>query len=110
MTDYLPTAYTDFRTAHQEVAEALDGLGAATERAGPLDQKSVRLIKLGIALGAMSEGAVRSNVRKALQVGATAEEARHAAVLTITTIGFPAAVAGLAWVDEVLDADDGSAG
>lgn len=110
MSDYLPTAYTAFRSAHPEVAEALDGLGAATEHAGPLDEKSVRLVKLGIALGAMAEGAVRSNVRKATQVGATAEEVRHAALLTITTIGFPAAVAGLTWVDEVLDADGRSTG
>jgi 4-carboxymuconolactone decarboxylase len=110
MTDYLPTAYTAFRAAHPEVAEALDGLGAATEHAGPLDERSVRLIKLGIALGTMSEGAVRSNVRKAIQAGATGEDVRHAALLTITTIGFPAAVAGLTWVDEVLGADDSAVG
>jgi alkylhydroperoxidase/carboxymuconolactone decarboxylase family protein YurZ len=45
---------------------------------------------------------VRSNVRKALAAGATAEEVRHVALLAITTCGFPQAIAGIGWVDEVL--------
>jgi alkylhydroperoxidase/carboxymuconolactone decarboxylase family protein YurZ len=45
---------------------------------------------------------LRSNVRKALDVDVTADEIRHAALLAITTRGFPAAVAVLKWIDEVL--------
>ncbi|MCS7235812.1 MAG: carboxymuconolactone decarboxylase family protein [Armatimonadota bacterium] len=47
-------------------------------------------------------GAVRSNTRRALEAGATPEEIRHVALLAVTTRGFPAAVAGLKWVEEVL--------
>jgi alkylhydroperoxidase/carboxymuconolactone decarboxylase family protein YurZ len=40
-----------------------------------------------------------------LEEGATAEEIRHVALLAITTAGFPTAVAGFGWIDEVLEAD-----
>lgn len=39
----------------------------------------------------MSEGAVRSNVRRALQAGATPRRDRHVVAPTVTTRGFPAA-------------------
>lgn len=104
MTDYLPEIYTRFREAYPEVAGALDRLGAATEAAGPLDARTQRLVKLGIAIGGLAEGAVRSNVRKALEAGVTPEEVRQVALLAIATRGFPAAIAGLSWIDEVLAA------
>ncbi|MFQ5948496.1 MAG: carboxymuconolactone decarboxylase family protein [Acidimicrobiia bacterium] len=105
MTEYLPKIYTDFRSSYPEVAEALDGLGAAAEAAGPLDQRTQRLVKLGIAIGAVGNGAVRSSVRKALEAGAAPDEIRQVALLAISTRGFPAAVAGLAWINEVLVAE-----
>lgn len=104
MTDYLPNIYQSFRDRYPTVARALDDLGRASETAGPLDLATQRLVKLGIAVGASAEGAVRSNVRKALDQGATTEDIQHVVALAITTIGFPAAIAALGWVDEVLDA------
>lgn len=103
MSKYLPDVYLRFRDGFPGVATALDQLGRSTEAAGPLDSQTQRLVKLGIAIGALAEGAVRSNVRKALEEGATAEEIHHAVTLAITTVGFPAAIAALAWVDEVLE-------
>jgi alkylhydroperoxidase/carboxymuconolactone decarboxylase family protein YurZ len=104
MTDYLPEVYTRFRTRYPAVAAALDALGAAGDAAGPLDSRTQHLVKLGIAIGGLAEGAVRSHARRALEAGATPDEIRHVALLAITTRGFPAAIAGLAWVDEVLAA------
>ncbi len=103
MTDYLPSAYTNFRNHHPGVAAALDELGAAADEVGPLDDKTRRLAKLALAIGAGAEGAVRSNVRKALESGASREEIVQIGVLAITTIGFPAAIASLGWIDQVLD-------
>jgi len=100
--DYLPDIYVGIRDRYPGVAEALDALGRAGEQAGPLSEREQRLTTLGIAVGALAKGAVRSNVRKALGVGATAEESRHVAVLAITTAGFPSAVAAMGWIDEVL--------
>ena len=105
MSNYLPDVYVRFREFHPGVAEALDRLGAATEE-GPLDERSQRLVKLGIAIGAEAEGAVRSNVRKALALGVTADEIYHVAMLAITTAGFPKAIAAMRWIDQVLSAPE----
>ena len=102
MTEYLPTAYTRFRDDYPGVAAALDGLGAASDESGPLDTSTERLVKLGLAIGGGAEGAVRSNVRKAVDAGASPMEIRQVGVLAITTVGFPAAIAALGWIDEVL--------
>ncbi|MEE9246909.1 MAG: carboxymuconolactone decarboxylase family protein, partial [Gemmatimonadota bacterium] len=80
-------------------------LGAASDDAGPLDARTQRLVKLAIAVGASAEGAVRSNVRKARDTGAGPEEIRQVGVLAVTTVGFPAAIAGLSWIEDVLAAD-----
>jgi len=103
--DYLPDIYVNFREDNPDVAKALDQLGKAVDSAGPLDEKAARLVKLGLAIGSAAEGSVRSNARKAIAAGASEAEVRQVALLAITTCGFPCAVAGIGWVDEVLGAE-----
>ena len=105
MSDYLPDVYVRFRERYPGVAQSLDVLGEATQDAGGLDARSQRLVKLGIAIGALAEGAVRSNVRKARAVGMSGEDIRQAALLAISTAGFPTAIAAMAWIEEVLAAE-----
>lgn len=102
MTDYLPEVYQQFEKRFPTVKEAFDSLGAAEHKAGPLGEKERRLVKLGVAVGAESEGAVRSHVRKLLGIGASEDEILHSIVLALTTIGFPATNAALSWAEEVL--------
>ena len=102
MPDYLPEVYQNFEHRFPAVKEAFDALGAAEHDAGPLGERERRLIKLGIAVGAESEGAVRSHVRKLLGIGVSEEEILHTIVLALTTIGFPATNAALSWAEEVL--------
>jgi 4-carboxymuconolactone decarboxylase len=102
MTDYLPKVYQHFSDRFPAVKEAFDALGAAEHEAGPLSEKERRLVKLGIAVGAESEGAVRSHVRKLLGVRTSEAEILHTIVLALTTIGFPATNAALGWAEEVL--------
>ena len=102
MTDYLPEVYQRFEHRFPAVKEAFDALGAAEHEAGPLGEKERRLVKLGVAVGAESEGAVRSHARKLLGVGASEGEILHAIVLALTTVGFPATNAALDWAEEVL--------
>lgn len=104
MTEYLPDVYVRFRERYPEVGRGLDGLAAACDASGPIDATTQRLVKLGIAIGALAEGAVRSNVRKALDAGVGEDAIRQVAVLAVTTAGFPTAVAAMAWIDEVLGA------
>lgn len=103
MPSYLPDVYTSFRDEHPSVADAVDGVGAAVDAAGPLDVKTMRLVKLAVAIAASAEGAVRSNVRKAREAGANRAEIRQVGLAAITTVGFPAAIAALGWIDEVLE-------
>ncbi|HMK97144.1 MAG TPA: carboxymuconolactone decarboxylase family protein, partial [Acidimicrobiales bacterium] len=102
--EYLPEVYRGLRDRFPRVAEAMDELGRAATAAGPLDERAQRLVKLGIAIGAQAEGAVRSNVRRALELGASSDEIMHVVALSISTRGFPAAVAAYSWVEEVLAA------
>mgnify|MGYP000190097505 CR=1 FL=1 len=99
----LPNRYTKFFERYPELGNAYRSMGEAALAAGPLDKKTIQLVKIGIAVGARMEGGVRSHVRKAVEAGATPEEIRHAVLQATTTVGFPTMMAGLAWVDEILD-------
>ena len=101
---YLPDVYQRIRERFPELMERLDALGDAADSAGPLDDRARRLVKLGIAVGGLAEGAVRSNARRALEAGASADEVLHVAALAVSTRGLPAAVAAFSWIEEVLAA------
>ncbi len=100
--NYLPNIYKEFQQQFPELTKAYDELATKCHQWGPLDEKTRRLIKLGIAIGQTSEGAVRSHARRALEEGISADELRHATILAFTTAGFPAMSASLKWVDEVI--------
>ena len=104
---YLPKVYENFSKRYPEVFSSYKQLGIVCRDAGPLDEKSQDLIKLGIAIGANSRGAVMSHTRKALASGASSEEIVHAVLLGLTTTGFPNMMAALNWVDEVLQENQG---
>ncbi len=87
---------------HPDIADAYHHLGDAVHRAGPLDEKTRALVKLGISTGARLEGAVHSHTRKALAAGARPNEIRHAVMLALPTIGLPSMMAALSWVDDVI--------
>ncbi|MDP2920511.1 MAG: carboxymuconolactone decarboxylase family protein [Dehalococcoidia bacterium] len=99
---YLPEVYKDFKKQYPKIAKGYDALALACHEWGPLDEKSRRLIKLGIAIGLNSEGGVRSHVRRGLAEGITADEMRHAVLLAFTTAGFPTMMAALKWAEEVI--------
>ena len=103
---YLPEIYSSFRERFPELSQHLGPRSATSANTGPLDERTRRLVKLGIAIGAMAEGAVRSNARRALDAGVTPEELLHVVALTVTTRGFPAAVAAYSWIEDVLSSRD----
>jgi alkylhydroperoxidase/carboxymuconolactone decarboxylase family protein YurZ len=98
--DQLPPIVERFAREHPEVWKAYNALGEAAAEAGPLDPKSQRLVKLALAVGAGLEGAVHSHVRRGLRLGLTKQEITHVALLAITTIGWPSAIAALSWIEE----------
>lgn len=92
-----------FAEQFAETWTAYQTLGRAAARSGPLDARTRRLLKLALAIGAGSEGAVHSHVRQAREEGLTSEEIRQVAVLSITTLGFPSAMAGFSWINDILE-------
>jgi alkylhydroperoxidase/carboxymuconolactone decarboxylase family protein YurZ len=98
----LPGRYRQFREQYAEISRVYDEMGKLTAAAGPLDEKVVQLIKLGMGLAAGQEGAVHSHARRAIEAGATGEEVRQVALLALTTLGFPRMMTGLAWIDDVV--------
>ena len=99
---YLPSIYKEFKQQFPEIARAYDELAVKCHSWGPLEEKTRRLIKLGVAMGLNSEGGVRSHTRRALEEGVTADELHHAVLLAFTTTGFPTMIAAMKWVDEVI--------
>jgi alkylhydroperoxidase/carboxymuconolactone decarboxylase family protein YurZ len=101
MKENLPSGAGRLAELYPDVWAAYAGLGAAVADAGPLDPKTRRLVKLALAIGKESEGAVHSHVRRALAEGITAPELRHVMLLSIPTLGLPAAVKALTWIDDL---------
>jgi 4-carboxymuconolactone decarboxylase len=99
---YLPDIYKEFIKKYPDINNSYDALSNACHKAGPLDKKTRRLVKLGIAIGMNSEGGIRSHARRALEEGITADEVRHAVLLACTTAGFPYMIAAYKLVEEVI--------
>ena len=92
-----PKTHEEFVQRFPKLAEAWEKISEAG-REGPLDSRTARLIKLGVAIGAMREGAVHSSVRKALADGITVEELFQTVALAASTLGLPSTVAVFTWV------------
>jgi 4-carboxymuconolactone decarboxylase len=104
MSRNLPDHFLSFKQAHPEVCEAFEELGRLVHESGPLSERERRLVKLGIAVGVNTEGAVHSAVRHAVGGGCSAEDIEHVVHLAITTLGWPRAMAALSWVGDVVTA------
>jgi alkylhydroperoxidase/carboxymuconolactone decarboxylase family protein YurZ len=100
MQENLPGSITSFEKKHPAVWAAFARLGEACHEAGPLEEKTRRLVKLALAVALRHEGAVHSATRNALKSGVTREELEHVVILAITTIGWPAAHAAMTWIDD----------
>jgi alkylhydroperoxidase/carboxymuconolactone decarboxylase family protein YurZ len=97
-----PETYKAFQHRYPKIGQAWEMIAAAGHE-GPLDDKTVRLLKLAVALGAMREGAVHANVRKALATGISREEIEQIVAVAAGTLGLPSTVAIFSWVQDVLD-------
>jgi len=95
---WLAAAYPELWQRYQE-------LGEACTCAGPVSGEDARLVKLALSLGGGSEGAVHSHVRRARAEGISDDALRHVALMAIPTLGFPAAMAGLTWINDILDSE-----
>ena len=99
----LPSAAKWIADDYPDLWDAFTALGKASSVVGPLDGKTLRLVKIALAVGAGLEGAVPSHVRRALAEGIAADEIKHVALLTMPTLGFPSALRALSWIDDLTE-------
>jgi alkylhydroperoxidase/carboxymuconolactone decarboxylase family protein YurZ len=97
----VPKNYQSIVRQYPNYMAALDAVGKAAARAGPLTDKTCHLVQIGAAAAIRSEGAVHSHARRALAAGATREEVQHAVIAATSTIGFPNVMAALSWINDV---------
>ena len=102
----LPAGAAKIAKRYPQIWAAYQQLGAACAETGPLDARTLRLVKLAIAIGAESEGAVHSHVRRGLDEGLSAEELLHVSLLAIPSVGLAKAVAAMTWIEDILKGDD----
>lgn len=88
------------RKSHPKVWERFTSLAEACHEAGPLDEKTRRIVKLALAIAADSEGGTHSAVRHCAEAGISLSEMEHVVILSITTLGFPAAGRALSWIHD----------
>jgi 4-carboxymuconolactone decarboxylase len=100
-----PETYESFIQRFPLLKEAWEKIAEAG-RDGPLDEKVIRLIKLGIAIGAIKEGAVHSSARKALASDISLKEIEQVISLAAGTIGLPSTVAVYSWIQDVIKSKD----
>lgn len=101
---YLPDIFKKFVERNREISEALLKVGELCSQAGPIDNVTQHLIQMGIAIGANSQGGVRSHARRALDAGATKEQLLQTVLLSATIVGFPAMIAAYGWLEELISA------
>jgi 4-carboxymuconolactone decarboxylase len=99
----VPERFQAFSKHNPQISTAYENLSVACRQAGPLSERECAFVKIGVAAGSHMEGAVHSQVRKALDGGVTPNEIRHAIILSLPSIGFPRMMAALTWADDVLD-------
>ena len=93
----MPKAFREFTARYPVLGDSHENIAKFVDNVGPLDAKTMSLIKIGISLGAGLDSAVRSHVRRALQHGATEQEIEQAVLLAFNTLGLPRTVAAWTW-------------
>jgi AhpD family alkylhydroperoxidase len=85
---------------YPEVVAAYDALSDVCRSTGPLDEPVVALVKLAVSVGRGAQRTVHAHAKKALRAGADPEALRQVVLAALPTIGLPAALDALRWVDE----------
>jgi alkylhydroperoxidase/carboxymuconolactone decarboxylase family protein YurZ len=99
-----PRTYEEFTERFPKLKDAWDLIGQAGD-AGPLDEKTQRLVRLAVAIGAQREGAVHASVRKGLARGLTRAEMEQVVALAAGTVGLPTASAAFTWIRDIAGKD-----
>lgn len=95
-----PRSWTQLSNEFPAVVAAYDRLSDACRDAGPLNSAAVALVKLAVSVGGRAPRTVHAHAKKALRAGADPAALRQVALIALPTIGLPAALDALRWIDE----------
>ncbi len=95
--------YLKIKQKHPGFLSAVEALGEAVRKEGPIDEKTTQLIQLAAAAAIRSEGSVHSHVARAIDNGASSDEIYHTIILLASTIGFPNVMAAISWAGDVIE-------
>ena len=95
--------YLNNKEKFPEYFKKLEELGEQMKNQAPFDEKTIQLTQLAGSVANGSEGASHSYAKQALEAGASVEEIQHTVLLLTSTIGFPATMAGLSWVNDIVE-------
>jgi 4-carboxymuconolactone decarboxylase len=98
-----PRSWRRFGDQYPAVVAAYDALSEVCREAGPLDAATVALVKLAVSVGRGGQRTVHAHAKKALRRGADPDALRQVALISLPTIGLPAALVALRWIDESID-------
>ena len=84
----LPRTFKNVVEKYPEVWAAHEQLTKACADVGPLDRKTIELIKIGICVGSGLETATKRHAIMAKENGANDDEIYQAVLMAVTTIGF----------------------
>lgn len=90
----MPETLDNFKKEFPKAWAAYGQLKKACDQEGPLDSKTVELIKVGISVALEHEGGAVAHISQAKKAGAQESEIYHAILLATGLAGFPAVLAG----------------
>lgn len=99
----LPRSWQLLSEQHPELVAAYDVLSDVCRHAGPLDERTVALVKLAISVGHGIERTVHSHTKKAIRAGFPPAALRQVVLTALPTVGLPAALDALRWVQTSID-------
>ncbi|MBU1013093.1 MAG: carboxymuconolactone decarboxylase family protein [Bacteroidetes bacterium] len=103
MNKDIPAHYQKIKKLHPEYIAAVEALGETLKNTGPLDEALAQFLQLAASIAIKSEGATHSHTRQLVELGFSPNEIRHAVILLSNTLGFPSVMAGLSWVNDILE-------
>ena len=90
----MPETLDSFKAEFPRAWAAYEELKTACDTQGPLDGKTVELIKVGISAALEHDGGLVALISQAKKAGAKDSEIFQAILLATSLAGFPAALAG----------------
>ena len=89
----MPETLDHFKAQYPKSWKAYEQLRDTCDAEGPLDRKTIELIKIGISTALEHDGGLVAHISQARKAGATDNEIGHAVLVATGLVGFPSVLA-----------------